>query len=201
MFSGNASAVSLSNPNSTYLFYDNFDGTQLNTTKWELIYGSYTIQDSILVLTSNVFRGISSKNTFNAPIYIESRYKHPSNYGRIGISPDKYLASNGISMFTTLPSVNVVLISSSNGVSSQIDYLTSSQDYQTRGIGFYNHTATGYENKEIIGQVTGNDPPGPYHICIVNQYNSAMYVDYILARSYTYPEPVLENWGSWISKT
>ncbi|MGB9979674.1 DUF2341 domain-containing protein [Methanobacterium sp.] len=201
MFSGNANAVSLSNPDNTYLLYDHFKGTELNSSKWEITSGTPTINNSILTLAGTGSKGLCSKNTFNAPIYIEAKSRMEGIYSQIGIGPDKDLSSKLISIYGTMPSSSAVLYVANGSGYNMIGYNSLGGTESIRGIGYYNHIIKGYENGELInGQIEGFDPNGPYYIEITGTY-STQYVDYILARNYIYPEPTLGNWGTWISKT
>ncbi|OEC84943.1 MULTISPECIES: DUF2341 domain-containing protein [Methanobacterium] len=201
MFSGNANAVSLSNPDNTYLLYDHFEGTELNSSKWEITAGTPTISDSILTLSGTSSKGICSKNTFNAPIYLEAKSHMSGIYSQIGIGPDKDLSSKLIAIYGTVPSSSAVLYVANGSGYNMIGYNSLGGTESIRGIGYYNHIVKGYENGELInGQIEGFDPNGPYYIEITGTY-ATQYVDYILARNYIYPEPTLGNWGSWISKT
>ena len=201
MFSGNTNAVSLSNPDKTYLLYDHFEGTELNSSKWEITAGTPTISNSILTLASTGSKGLCSKNTFNAPIYLESKSRMEGVYSQIGIGPDKDLSSKLIAIYGTVPSSNAVLYASNGSGYNMIGYNSTGGTESIRGIGYYNHISRAYENGQLLtGQIEGHDPSGAYYIQITGTY-ATQYVDYILARNYIYPEPVLENWGSWISKT
>ena len=201
MFSGNANAVSLSNPDNTYLLYDHFEGTELNTSKWEITDGTPVISNSILQLACTGSKGLCSKNTFNAPIYIETKSYMSGVYSQIGIGPDKDLSQKLIAIYGTVPNSNVVLYSSNGSGYNMIGYGTTGGTESIRGIGYYNHISRAYENRALLtGQIEGYDPNEPYYIQITGTY-ATQYVDYILARNYIYPEPNLGNWGSWISKT
>ena len=201
MFSGNANAVSLSNPDNTYLLYDHFEGTTLNTSKWEITSGTPTISNSILTVSCTGSKGICSKNTFNAPIYLETKSKMEGIYSQIGIGTNKDLSNNLIAIYGTFPGSTALLYASNGTNYNMVGYGTTGGEYSIRGFGYYNHVTKQYENGQLLtNQITGYDPNGPYYIQITGTY-STQYVDYILARNYVYPEPVLENWGSWISKT
>jgi Domain of unknown function (DUF2341)./CARDB. len=201
MFSGNTNAISMSNPNNTYLLYDHFEGTGLNLSKWEITDGTPTISNSILTLASTGSKGICSKNTFNAPIYLETKSRMSGIYSQIGISPNKDLSSKLIAIYGTVPSSNILLYASNGSGYNVIGYNSTGGTESIRGIGYYNHIIRAYENGQLLtGLINGYDPEGPYYIEITGTY-ATQYVDYILARNYIYPEPVSGNWSSWISKT
>jgi hypothetical protein len=200
MFSGNVNAVSLSNPDSSYLLYDHFEGTELNSSKWEITAGTPVISNSILTLAGTGSKGLCSKKTFNAPIYLESKSRMEGIYSQIGIGPDRDLSSKLIAIYGTVPSSNAVLYASNGTNYNMMGYSSTGGTESIRGIGYYNHISRAYENGQLLtGQIEGYDPSGVYYIEITGTY-ATQYVDYILARNYIYPEPVLENWGSWISK-
>lgn len=201
MFSGNTNAISLSNPDNTYLLYDHFTGTEINSSKWEITAGTPTISNSILTLASTGSKGLCSKETFNAPIYFEAKSYMSGIYSQIGIGPDKDLSSKLIAIYGTVPSSNAVLYTANGSNYSMTGYNSTGGTDTIRGIGYYNHISRAYENGKLLtNQIEGYDPSGAYYIQITGTY-ATQYVDYILARNYIYPEPVLENWGSWISKT
>ena len=201
MFSGNTNAVSLSNPDNTYLLYDHFEGTELNSSKWEITAGTPVINSSILTIAGTGSKGLCSKSAFNAPIYLESKSRMEGIYSQIGIGPDKDLSSKLMAIYGTVPGSSAVLYVSNGSGYNMIGYNSTGGTESIRGIGYYNHIVKAYENGELLnGQIEGYDPNEPYYIEITGTY-ATQYVDYILARNYIYPEPVLGNWGSWISKT
>jgi len=88
MYYGNPSATSESNANETFDFYDDFEGTSLDTSKWSIIHGSVDISNSILTLipTSTYRTMIASIQNFDGSYEIKMR-GHPltDDQLRIGI--------------------------------------------------------------------------------------------------------------------
>jgi len=76
IYYGNPNATNASNGDNTFLFFDDFEGTSLNTNKWstEWLYGaSYSISNSVITITSAGTRPyIHSLQNFNAPFAIEA---------------------------------------------------------------------------------------------------------------------------------
>lgn len=121
MFTGNPNALNTSSFDGTYLLYDHFDGATLNSTKWELNGGSYTIQNSVLNVTSTNWEGLFSKQLFNDSVYVECRYYHPDNNCRIGLSKNKPFGSH-ITMFTNYGTERVWMIHEASGGTHSMKY-------------------------------------------------------------------------------
>lgn len=75
LYYGNASATSESNGDDVFEFFDDFEGTALDTNKWTEINsgGSYSIENSILTVTggSSAWEGIGAKTQFGYPRVFE----------------------------------------------------------------------------------------------------------------------------------
>lgn len=84
MYYGNANASSASNGNNTFIFFDGFDGTSIDMTKWNTSTvtgtGSYTASGSIGYISYTAtsatpgHAALISLRTFSTPIIIENKY-------------------------------------------------------------------------------------------------------------------------------
>lgn len=70
VYSGDPDGVTTSDPDNVYLFYDDFLGTSIDTTKWPTRSGTYSVADGILTLTSGSLR---PNVTFTPPFSVEMR--------------------------------------------------------------------------------------------------------------------------------
>jgi len=81
MYYGNPNATSQSNGNAVFDFFDDFEGTTLDTTKWYVVSGtSYTVSNSILKITVGAI-GLQSPLSFNlnAGYLTEARVQYNTN--------------------------------------------------------------------------------------------------------------------------
>lgn len=73
MYYGNAAASTTSNIHTTMLLYDNFDGDNVDSTKWDA-YGTPTVTEGYISITaSETDNGVRSFDTFTKPFIIETR--------------------------------------------------------------------------------------------------------------------------------
>lgn len=74
MYYGKSDATSISNGDATFMFFDDFTGTTINTSKWTVV-GPYHSQDDVLKTTGGPnawdVSGIYSVNSFARPFVLE----------------------------------------------------------------------------------------------------------------------------------
>jgi hypothetical protein len=84
MYYGNPSATSASSGNATFIFFDDFLGTSLDTTKWAFTTGgSVSVSDSIVTINrtgSDAALWTSSTMSVSKPFTVEVKYQHPSRF-------------------------------------------------------------------------------------------------------------------------
>lgn len=87
MYYGNSEASSLSDGEATFEFFDDFEGTSLDTTKWDTVSGSppssYKVENGYLKMWQNwggccgaacVYNRLNTWATFSTPIAVESNF-------------------------------------------------------------------------------------------------------------------------------
>ncbi len=75
MYYGNPSLLTTSNGDSTFIFFDNFQGKDLDTNKWQIFHSgsaSFTVSSGALTISSDLDGAIRSKASFPSPIVLES---------------------------------------------------------------------------------------------------------------------------------
>jgi len=77
VYYGNASAASASNGDNTFVFFDDFSGASISTTKWT-ISGSPTISSGIANINNG--QSITQKTATATPVIFEVKYQRPSYY-------------------------------------------------------------------------------------------------------------------------
>ena len=81
MYYGNVLAPTASNGDSTFLIFDDFLGTSLNTAKWQTVItgtGSVNVSGGNLVCTTTAEANIRSKASFASPIVLEANMAYIS---------------------------------------------------------------------------------------------------------------------------
>jgi len=208
---GNASASSGSDGDNTFEFFDGFEGSSLDTSKWNRnTWGTctITISNSVCSLYSATgnshYQNIRSKTTFSRPAIIESRYKESSSryYGNIGFetsNTSSYIFEGNYTGHNIAGGY-----SSSGSLHTQVAYTTFAAESAST---YYRGTLKmGESSQEFLrndsSMATRSDatPSGSYYLRIaeVSPYNAAyqLDVDWISVRKYSATEPSVSSWGS-----
>lgn len=178
--------------------FDHFDGDSFDTNKWVVYAGSTpSVANSIVTLDSATQKvhSINTWNGYSSSIVLEAKVKHYSAR-MVGLSKTSagevdysyYIAlNNAVDRFVAEHNNDgwqgsVGLTENTWGMFKAI--WTSSDIY-------------GYEDSTLLGHKTSNITNCSawiYFYIYSADYNSAIYVDWILVRKYASPEP---TWGSW----
>jgi gliding motility-associated-like protein len=167
LFYGNSSASSFSNGDNTFEFFDDFDGSTLNTLKWTSCgSGKIQVSNNTLILTStttgNTDKALISSNTsFNVPVRVESYLSNFSGSGAyIGIKNIGAL-NNGYALFYEFLSgtgyMKMRLIDNSNFCASLSDQSPSTNAvpaYNILGLWSLTWVSTGLQNIDWAGATT-----------------------------------------------
>jgi len=87
MYYGNSSATDASDGDSVFEFFDDFEGTSLDTSKWTVQgQGTYSISNSSITLTttSSTYYQIYSKDAFAPPLAVATRMRDKASGLRAG---------------------------------------------------------------------------------------------------------------------
>jgi len=85
LYYGNSSAISASNGDNTFEFFDDFDGATINTTKWNIVNNTgFSVSNGQLRGTNTTGR-ITSKATFNPGVVLDIK-----NYRTGTLAPNGY---------------------------------------------------------------------------------------------------------------
>ncbi|MEM3043607.1 MAG: DUF2341 domain-containing protein, partial [Thermoplasmata archaeon] len=215
MYYGNASAASASKASSTYLFFEDFESGQLDTTRWELIDGTWEIvQDGGSRVLKATGAGGSNwaRKTMRLKLPSDATIKNFAAEMDWRVSDDSTLA-NFIyrAQSTTLPSTDRwwVRVESRSSYGRGFHLLRSvsgSESWESvvsmSSVTNYNHYIIKvFENTHSLEvKDTGN---GERNYAHVNQAGymgyqvelNSMYVDNIRIRKYTSPEPTVSVGG------
>ena len=194
---GNSSASNVSNGNSTFMFFDDFGGTVLDTNKWNpwLSDGSYSVSGSILT----VIGGASGTNWQMVGAKVKYGYGHAFEYkaeimeqDRTGVVIDQRSDGSGgnidVAGFAYDGGKNYNCYN--DGVST-IDTRTSDLSSYTRLTITYLSGSVGfYENGSLKDTITSNTPNENCGPQLQAKYSgSEVKADWVAVRPYVSPEP------------
>jgi len=96
MFVGNSTANQYNNGDDTFIFFDHFDGTNLDSEKWTSV-GDISVSESEIILTGTESNNayVKSKDTFSYNTRIRAKWKYTS------IDTGSWLSSVGYNAFAT----------------------------------------------------------------------------------------------------
>jgi len=195
MYYRKSGAVSESNGDATFRFFDDFEGVSLDLTKWTPS-GLVSVAGSIVTLDrSGSDAEIATKDAMNVvePFIVEAKYQHPSRY------------RNRLYLTTAF----------SGGSPTGYDYgIFSPEIYWNGNTGFnlslstwyivkWINTTTNYTWKiltmagaEVISKSHGSAIADAKYLTFVGTENDAsdFKLDWVYARKFIDPEP---TWGAW----
>lgn len=196
-----------SNGGNTFLFFDHFEGTSLDSSKWDEVNSpTISVAGSIIEITNSLdaWRGISTKSTFGAyNIRLVSKWKGA------GVNGEGNQLAETITGWTG----DMAAIMEGDSGGTPVPYVRTANEgayTTTQPSGF---TITSYNNKEITwvsGKVrylegsvlkqthTTNIPNEVLKIFYTTYYktNTKVSVDWVFVANYTSTEPTWGTWGS-----
>jgi hypothetical protein len=194
MYYGNDAATGESNGNATFLFFDHFDGTNLDTGKWN-VSGSPDISGSVIEL-----------NTTKGNVYIVSKTAWPVNtsYTSYGIMNDTinntyqgYFNNSGDYLLFWPSNPNLRATNRDN--KTQTTSLGGEYDGWTRYEIIRNAVNSVVYRINDTSCATHSTStaisPDPIRIILKGTINSQYWIDYLFVRSYVSPEPTHSNWS------
>jgi len=202
MYYGNPSASSISNGNNTFLFFDDFSGSSIDTSKW--------IHDTSATAVSG---GIMTLTAVSGDKYIQvnnTNYPYPTYNvairGLIQIQSSAFSAWGYLGTAWSLESGKDVIDGQSGNrlhtsLGANVAGGFTAGSYQIHEIRRVSGTLSFYQNdSQISGSpLTSLLPTESESIWIYTGGTSSYYikVDWILMRNYTSNEP---TWGTWNSE-
>jgi len=208
VYYGNSTATSLSNGDATFLFFDDFLGTSLNTSKWTTSIGSggnVVVNNGLLNVSqggsSGVLTKISSTSTFGTNVVLRARY-----YSNIASTTSQGIGFINSITYSTRDSVAKAMTRTWDTSPTQrtTTYNSAYEDYATDGLTTFNvweivrvgtTSVKFFINGVLNNTHTSQVPTGNYPIEIVSMSwgtstpGGFITVDWVLVRKYTSPEP------------
>jgi len=211
IYYGKSDATTTSNGDATFLFFDDFPGTAVNTTKWTVLSGgSVSVSNGELVLTGDGSnRGKVASKTFQSTDYVRMRVKsrvadasessllavlqHDKTYGASSNRP-----SNGFWHETYGTDFNIY-----KGVSNTLTKLTSvtydfypDTNYHILEFVKSGSSMKGYADGVLKTSVSDTTTFSSKYIGLASRERAyATRVDWVFISKYVEPEPSHGSWG------
>lgn len=204
IYYGNSSATTTSNGDTTFVFFDDFTGSSLDTGKWTASSfadgtGSVSLSSGICTITHVTDHGyqIYTNTTFGTNLTIRARVNVPN------------AAKNAFFGFSNASNYSVVFYanyptSGQFGIVNRNPYPTETKTaigssytgYKTFEIARNSTTSTLFSvNNSNVGTLSTNIPTTALPITFTAQ-GQTIYVDWILLRTYATTEPTHSTWGA-----
>jgi type II secretory pathway pseudopilin PulG len=198
MYYENSAAVSASSGNDTFSFFDGFDGSAVDTTKWnDQSSGLAVVSGGILSMVSNVdsFRALQTKTSFSSGYSLIFRVKslhtateywermYLTGGTEIGIDYSRYSNMQYYIWDGTLYSTPIIGWSANTWGRQEIRLNSSNVNFLVNG-GNTVTMSSGYTStpKSLLLVTSGN--------------GAAIYFDWMLVRKYVANEPTILGWGN-----
>lgn len=214
MHYGNPSATSSSNGDTTFDFFDDFDGTALNTNKWLVQQvksqnrNSPPLTPAIAVSGGRLTVGsqtvIVSKSTFSTPNILEAKLSLPINpTGFMTIFSAQTMGKEGDHMgFETVNSNEMTITADPSDRSMNIINMDGKEKVHT--MKWRSEDVVFQTSYSMVAIHTKRIPVDPLYIHFINQPEGKSGVnivaDWVRSRKYAFPEPVAVA-GMYIKKS
>ncbi len=197
----NPSATSVSNGNTTFDFFDDFPGTTLDTTKWNINSGlegsQFAVTGGNLQMTAGtgIAGELQGKISFSYPIIKENRLRFSSTLTNLdmGVVLVNTLYVNDIGAYTRNTNGKIAFFCRSNGsLTIHYDIVMPGMDsyhiykfiWQSSNVGLY-------QDNILIDSITSNIPTvnlSDYYRVDATGFGT-QYIDWTRIRKYASPEP------------
>ncbi|MCD6132668.1 MAG: DUF2341 domain-containing protein, partial [Candidatus Hydrothermae bacterium] len=208
MYYGNSEAVSESDGEAVFEFFDDFEGDSLDWDKWYhwLTGGSTSVSNSEVTVAggSNSWEGIGSKTKFSPPIVVEFKAKVTAEGNKFGLGLDER-AADGTYVGSGYSVLSWYYDSTKGGKIYQHTYessfhfysrATDLTTYRILTLVWTSSKVQFYEDG-VLGKEITTDIPSDSLAVYLSSYNSARKVvaDWVRVRKYAEQEPTV-NVGS-----
>lgn len=196
---GNSLATNVASGDDTFLFFDDFDGTTLDSTKWTVCSGSnYSISNSILDILPSSWTIIGAKNNYPPGHAFEFYAKFTEqNNNQIRADHDADAGQSNYKLaFANYGSARFeTRTSDGTWYTSRSDLFNS--DFRRGTMAYLDHEAHFYVDGQHKTQNSGDRVPSEslgfqFDVAVSG---SEMWVDWVAVRKYIYSEPSFSSSG------
>jgi hypothetical protein len=197
IYYGNASATTTSNGVNTFIFFDHFEGTSLDTNKWYAS-ASTTVSNSKVDIyhTGNVWYGIWGKTSMTYGRWrCKGQLPNINDLSMLGLMADDYYGGY-------VPSILFYWNTAYSAVSyvTSLTYITLTSGTQNEAIYeilWKSGEAKFYIDGSLVGTKTDQIPTTAVPAGAQTYYaTNHVYMDWVFLSKYVSPEPSHGSWGS-----
>jgi hypothetical protein len=201
IYYGNSGATTTSNGANTFLFFDDFPGTTLDTTKWTQIRGSVSVSSSIVTMDGSTdgqeLNSVWTDGGISYAVHLRAKKTYVTNQRWMGIwvrdqNYTSYAYSKGF-FFAYDSTSNYIYLSTGSGLTT-LDTGTPILSFDTWYVIQIIVNGTTYSDS-AHGLSATNSTYASGHIGLGPGLQQTMYVDWIFVRKYVSPEPSNGTWG------
>ena len=204
IYYGKSDATTTSNGDDTFLLFDHFEGTSLNSDKWEGITGDVTVSDSVVKLrdlNTGTLARFYSKNSwqYNVAFRCRARFLYINHYSGFGFSTP---TSPYDRVYFNLHSSNTLKSETSNEDTNTLTVLGSpSTSWKIYEATWTSNEAKFYIDETLKATHTTNMPDEAlrFREAVLRAKagnNAGQETDWVLIREYVDPEPSHGSWGN-----
>jgi hypothetical protein len=198
IYYGKNDASTTSNGDNTFLFFDHFSYSTLDSSKWtEVNSPTVTVSSSILTITSATtnWRGVRSNDAYGPNnIAWRSRSKFTMNeYNLAGMQNASNQADDSM-IFYWLTIDRERASTANEGVQQQTD-LTEDGDYHVFDITWVS-TVVGFYIDDVSKASHSTQVPNEALYVWIESYETSQNSDWVLIRKFVSPEPIHGSWGT-----
>jgi len=197
MYYGNPSATGTSDGATTFEFFDHFEGTSLDETKWHINYGMQIVSDSVLSLSgesviSEKVRAFGYNYIFESFSKMSDTGNQPKSFLR---STNDYTVLDGSDLFEfgSWANINEMHLAEVNDdvLSSRTKIEQFSTSFEV--LGMVRLTTRTESFREYVSKLSNreNIPDDPLYLQLYSWGGETHYIDWVRVRKYTSPVPTI----------
>jgi len=218
IYYGKASDVTTSNGNSTFIFFDDFTGTTINTTKWTKVdVGGYISQNGVLTIANGTAvwgqTGMYSNSNFNRSdnILIQGKYKSTAVRGTSYKDTTMLWTKNttadlnyttmiyGLYPYELTGSYPLAIYEDGNSRGAPYNWVANTQYWFRQIIKSAGGATTQWSTNGSTWSTvydSSYSTATSMKVALTHYQGGDVFIDDILVRKYVSPEPSWATWGS-----
>ena len=197
MYYNNPSAIEVNNGEATFNFFDDFDGTEIDESKWHINYGKPSVSDSVLSLNGDCI--VSEKVEAFGYDYIFESFSKVSDTGNLprsllrSTNDYNILDANDRFEFGSWENTDEMLLVTLN---DEIFHSNTNNErfptsFEVLGMTRSSEKIETFRQYDPKITVTKNIPNDQLYLQLYSWGGEIHYIDWVRVRKYTSPEPTI----------